>query len=187
MKTPLPPACPAALADLAHPPVCLFSPHAVRTAISKMASAITDTLADTRPLVLCVLHGGILLTGQLLPQLPFPLQLNTLHATRYCGNQQGQTLHWHTTPSCSLAKRHVLLVDDILDKGITLQALCDFCYEKGAKQVHTAVLADKKTQRHPQGLQQADFTALHVPDTFIIGHGMDYQEYGRNTLGIYTI
>ena len=101
-------------AELLHPA------SAVEAALDRMAAAITSRLGDRNPLLLGVMVGGVVPLGCLLPRLPFPLQVDYLHATRYRGDVRGGTLDWRAKPTTSLEGRVVLVVDDILDEGLTL-------------------------------------------------------------------
>src|SRR5512138_3837389 len=102
---------------------CLFTPDEVEAALNRMAAAITERLAGTDPVVLCVMHGGLIVTGRLLPRLNFPLESGYLHATRYGHEFCGSHLDWRVRPTEDLRGRTVLLVDDILDEGTTLAAI----------------------------------------------------------------
>lgn len=164
----------------------LYSAEEVDAAFARLAEEMTIHLSDKDPLVLCVMLGGIVPTGILLPQLSFPLQLDYVHATRYHSNPSGGQLHWVKKPGKHLVDRTILLVDDILDEGITLSAIKDDCLQAGAKAVYTAVLIDKILARE-KCLPRADFTGLTVPDRYIFGYGMDYLEYHRNCPGIYAL
>ena len=164
----------------------IYSSTEVEAAIEKMAEDITQALADKNPILLCLMIGGVVPTGKLLPLLNFPLQVEYVHATRYQGKTNGGALHWIRKPSLSLQDRHVLIVDDILDEGRTLAAMVEECKSNQAKTVQTAVLADKQLNRE-RSFKQADFTGLMVPNRYVFGYGMDYKEYLRNAPGIYAV
>jgi hypoxanthine phosphoribosyltransferase len=164
---------------------CLYAERDVVAAYDRLAAAITHSLADSNPLVIAVMVGGLIPAGQLLPRLDFPLQMDYLHATRYRGGTRGGELQWMVRPSHSLQDRVVLLIDDILDEGVTLAAICDACRAAGARQVYTAVLLNKLHARK-SGLE-ADFVGLDVGDRYVFGCGMDYKDYLRNVPGIYAI
>lgn len=166
---------------------CLYTQEQVDTALDTMAQTMAPTLKDTNPLVIAVLKGGMVTLGQLLVRLPFPLQVDYLHATRYQGGTAGGELHWRTKPTQPLKGRHLLIVDDILDGGITLKAIVDYCHKQEAKAVYTAVLADKTEGRSPEGLKKADFTGITLPNRYVVGYGMDCHEYWRNAPGIYAV
>ena len=163
----------------------LFNTEDVETAITSMAVAITTALSNSNPLVLPVMNGGLVIGGKLISQLDFPLQVDYIHATRYRGEISGSELHWLKKPE-NLTDRVVLLIDDILDEGITLAAIVEYCYAAGAAKVFTAVLAEKILEQD-KPIQHADFTGLHVPNRYVFGYGMDYHEYHRNLLGIYAV
>ncbi len=158
---------------------------AVEAAIDRLAERIANDLADRMPLVLCVMIGGVVAAGRLLPKLGFPLQLDYLHATRYRGGTSGGDLVWLARPRASLADRNVLIIDDILDEGYTLKGILDACWEQGAKDVRTAVLVRKQHDRCVPGVR-ADYVGLEVDDRYVFGSGMDYKGYLRNAPGIYA-
>ncbi|CAM4454929.1 MAG: Hypoxanthine-guanine phosphoribosyltransferase [Legionellaceae bacterium] len=166
---------------------CIFTKTQIEKALDEMAIEIHNTLSESNPVLLCVLKGGIVLAGNLLPRLDFPLELDCVHATRYQGATQGGELHWKVIPQVKLKDRTVLILDDILDGGITLQSIVDFCQEQGAKKTLTAVLLNKTATRMEGGLKTADFTALMVEDRFVFGYGLDYEEYLRNAPGIFEV
>lgn len=162
----------------------LHSEQAVEAALDSMAAAITAQLQHSNPLVLCVINGGIIATGKLLTRLPFPLTLDSIHASRYRNKTVGSELHWLFKPTTPLQDRTVLLVDDILDEGHTLNALVEYCQGQGAFAVYTAVLFDKQLP-HTKPLQ-ADFVGLPVANRYVFGYGMDYKGYLRNAAGVYA-
>ena len=159
---------------------------AVEQALARMAAEITADLSESLPLVLCAMIGGLVPTGRLLPMLGFPLELDYVHATRYRGATTGSGLVWQARPHAELADRTILLVDDILDEGYTLEALQGFCREQGARAVHTAVLVCKEHDRRAPGVH-ADYVGLTVDDRYVFGVGMDYHGVLRNVDGIYAV
>ncbi len=105
----------------------IYSSEELEAAIEEMGREITKVLADKNPIIICLMIGGIVPTGKLLPLLHFPLQVEYVHATRYQGETNGGALHWIRKPTLSLQNRHVLIVDDILDEGTTLTAIIKEC------------------------------------------------------------
>jgi len=164
---------------------CLFERAQVEMAIEKMADEITQAIANENPLVLCVMSGALIPAGILLTHLDFPLEIDYVHATRYRGATTGGEINWLVRPRTPVQGRTVLVVDDILDEGITLAAILKDLREQGAHRVLSAVLVDKLHDRK-EGLS-ADFVALEVPDRYVFGYGMDYKEYLRNAPGIYAV
>ena len=165
---------------------CLYSEQEVQAAFDRMAVRINVPLAGADPIVLCVMTGGIVLTGQLLPRLHFALQLDYVHATRYRRTTRGGALDWRVAQELPLRDRKVLVIDDILDEGFTLAAVVKHCTDAGAREVLSAVLISKIHDRRIAGCK-ADFIGLEVPDRYIFGFGMDYKGYLRNAPGIFAV
>lgn len=165
----------------------LHSNEQIDKAIDVMAKKITEELKDLNPVILCVMIGGVVLTGQLLTRLDCHLQVDYIHATRYQDKTVGSKLVWLHEPRIDLTNRAVLVVDDILDGGITLSEIIKFCKSKGARMVKSAVLVDKITERLEGGLATADYTGIRVENRYVYGYGMDYKGYLRNAPGIYAV
>ncbi|HEC17754.1 MAG TPA: hypoxanthine-guanine phosphoribosyltransferase [Gammaproteobacteria bacterium] len=164
---------------------CLFTQAQVKAALDEMAEKISAKHHDNNPLVLCVMNGGLIVTGELLLRLDFPLQQDYLHATRYRGATRGGELHWLAEPRHNLKDRHVLVIDDILDEGYTLAAIAEHCRQGGAASVETVVLVEKRHDRK-EG-HRADYIGLEVEDRYLFGYGMDYKGYLRNAAGIFAV
>lgn len=163
---------------------CLYRAPDVEQALDRMAAGITQRLASHNPLLVCVMTGGVVPFGKLLPRLQFPLQIDYVHATRYANQLTGGELHWQVGPSQPPKGRMVLLVDDILDEGTTLAAIEARYRREGAAEVCKAVLAVKDRRRKHD--VAVEFVGLNVPDRYVFGYGMDYKGYLRNAPGIYA-
>jgi hypoxanthine phosphoribosyltransferase len=164
---------------------CLFDTHAVARAVDQLAVRLAVRLDGTHPIVMCVMNGGVILTAELLLRLHFPLEVSYVHATRYRDATRGALLEWRAPPSVDVTGRTVLLVDDVLDEGHTLEAVVAKLRESHAATIVTAVLVDKDIGRpRPVCVDEA---ALHCPDRFLFGHGMDYRGHWRNLAGIYAL
>jgi hypoxanthine phosphoribosyltransferase len=164
---------------------CLHDGSRVEAALDDMAAAITRRLAGTNPLAVCLMNGGTVPFGKLLTRLQFPLQVDYVHATRYGARIKGGELQWLAGPFVSARGRTVLLVDDILDAGITLAAIEARYRADGAAQVFKAVLTRKDRPREVS--IDVDFVGLDIPDRYVFGYGMDYKGYWRNAPGIYAV
>lgn len=159
----------------------------VDAAISKMAADITANLEDKDPVVFAVMNGGLVIAGQLLTRLNFPLTASYLHATRYRNSTSGNELEWKVPPMVDFKDRPVLVVDDILDEGHTLAEVMDYLKAAGAASVQCAVLVDKMHDRKARPDLQADFVGIEIEDRYIFGYGMDYKGYWRNAPGIFAV
>lgn len=158
---------------------------AVSDAVVRVASAINAALAHDHPLVIVVLRGAVVFAGQLLPQLTFPLDLDSIDATRYDNTTRGGEITFRALPVTEVAGRSVLLIDDILDQGITLKAIRDKLLAMGARKIMIAVFADKQTGRTKP--LAADFIGVTLPNRYVFGYGMDVHGYWRNLPSIYAL
>ena len=140
---------------------CLYSQADVESALDRMADAITEQLAQVNPILMCIMHGGLIVTGKLAARLPFVLQLDYLHATRYRNRTSGTDLQWKSRPTLDLENRVVVLVDDILDEGETLFQVREYCFDQGCKDVLAAVLINKQHDRKLAPIT-ADFVGLQA-------------------------
>lgn len=163
---------------------CLYTPAKVEKALVKLAQKINQALQGKNPLVLCVMNGGVVPVGQLLPHLSFPMNLDYIHVTRYAGGTVGGELQWLVTPRTSLKDRVVLIIDDIFDEGETIKAIINDCKKANAQQVYSAVLVNKV--RDGKADVKVDFIGLEVEDRYVFGYGMDYKGYLRNAPGIFA-
>lgn len=168
-----------ASAELIHPA------DTVLDAVKRVAVEITAALADANPVMLCVMSGGVPFAGHLMTMLQFPLDFDYLHVTRYGQDTAGGALSWRAAPWVSVKGRTVLVVDDILDEGVTLAAVRDRLLQQGAARVLMAVVADKENGKVKP--IAADFVALSVPDRFVFGFGMDACGAWRNLPAIYAM
>ena len=164
----------------------LITETEVNKAIDRVAKEIASTLNNEVPIILCVMKGGLMFTSALLQRITSPLILDYVHVDRYRNKIQGSSIHWHKEPDASLVDQTVIIVDDILDEGYTLQELVAYCQAKGAKTVLSAVLLKKKLRRTPTNVVP-DFIGLEVTDRYVFGWGMDYKSYLRNQTSIYAI
>lgn len=164
----------------------LCSESEVQQALDELALAISGRLEGAFPLLMCVLNGGIMPTVWLSMRLNFPLQIGYLHATRYRGETSGGNLVWVVPPSIDVAGRCVLVIDDVFDEGYTLAEVSQELGRRGAAQVLTAVLVNKRHERKVPGFM-ADFVGLEVEDRYLFGCGMDYHEMMRNLPAIYAL
>jgi hypoxanthine phosphoribosyltransferase len=112
------------------------------------------------------------------------LRLSYVHATRYREGTRGGTLEWKYRPTEAIRGEHVLVVDDIFDAGVTLEAIVKACCADGAASVTSAVLVEKMRQRKCD--YRPDVVGLTAPDRYLMGYGLDYKSYFRNADGIYA-
>ena len=163
----------------------LFDANDVSAAVARIAGDIAAQLKDEFPVVLSVMGGAVVFAGQLLPQLRFPLEFGAIEVTRYNNDIQGREITWRLPPRDNVRGRTVLVLDDILDEGITLAAIHKRLMEMGARKVYSAVFANKDLG-HAKPIT-ADFVGVTVPNRYVFGFGMDAYGLWRNLPGIYAL
>jgi hypoxanthine phosphoribosyltransferase len=150
----------------------------VQAALERLAAEIQQRFAGAYPLVLAVMGGAVVFAGQLLPRLRFPLDFDYIHASRYGSATRGAQIEWRVTPPSAVKGRTVLVLDDILDGGVTMAAIRERLLELGAKSFHCAVLVEKKLKVEKP--IKADFVGLQIADRFVFGCGLDAKGFWRN-------
>ena len=165
---------------------CLLSSDEVHRGIAVLAQSMSRDLAEKNPVIICVMNGGLNFCAALLSHFSFPLQVDHLHLSRYRGALSGSHVQWLSKPSLNLKNRVVVLLDDILDQGLSLQAASDYCQQQGASEIFSAVLVKKNLENNTQAFK-ADFVAFECEDRYLFGFGMDYKNYLRNAPGIYAL
>jgi len=163
----------------------LYSEIEIKNAIQDIASQINKTIEAHEIYVLCVMNGALIFAGQLLPQLEKTIQYNYIHATRYDNSTTGGSIRWLLKPPEEIEGKTVLILDDILDEGITLNEIASTCRTMNAKEIYTAVLFDKEIKKEKSYFP--NFIGLKVPDQFVFGFGLDCKGLGRNLPHLYAL
>ena len=161
------------------------SPEEVAIAVKRVAQEVRARLFDEFPVVLSVMGGAAVFTGNLLPLLDFPLEFSAIEVTRYANQTEGREITWTLAPRDNVKGRTVLVLDDILDEGITLAAIRTKLVAMGAKGVLSAVFCDKDLGRTKP--IEADFVGVRVPNRYVFGFGMDAYGLWRNLPAVYAL
>ena len=164
----------------------LFPAADVDAAIADLASQVEEVCADEFPLVLCVLNGGLYLTGQLLRHWEFPLTLDYVHATRYRLKTLGKDVLWKAYPQNEIRDRNVIIIDDIFDQGYTLEEVKSYCQKHGAKKC-TSVFLIRKSYDQKKADVEPDHVGLECGDCYVYGAGMDLNGHFRNLSSIFAL
>jgi hypoxanthine phosphoribosyltransferase len=168
-------------------PVC--DEASVKEAVARVARTLNERYDNPDeaafPLVLGVMGGAVVFTGQLLTQLSFPLEFDYIHVSRYGDDDKGGEVVWKVIPRSNVAGRTVIVLDDILDEGETLAHVKQRLLDMGAKEVVLCVFADKDLGRAKP--VQADIVGVSIPNKFVVGFGMDAYGYWRNLPGLWAI
>jgi hypoxanthine phosphoribosyltransferase len=148
---------------------------------------VSEKILKKEIVVLCVMNGGMIFCAHLLPLLNFPLQFDVLQVSRYGDKDVGSVLRWIKVPTVELLNKHILIVDDLIDEGVSLTEVFNYCDSKSPASIKVAVLLSKETTRRVVETIIPNYIGLSIPDKFIFGFGIDYKNYHRNLLDIYTV
>lgn len=164
----------------------LAAPAAVDAAVVSVANAINEVFEDkeARPLALVIMRGGLIFAGHLLPLLRFPVDIDYVDATRYGATTRGGELNWRAVIP-DVTGRVVLLIDDILDEGLTLAAVRKKLLDAGANEVLIVVFAEKDLPNAKP--VKADFVGIKLPNRYVFGFGMDVRGLWRNLPAVYAL
>ena len=159
----------------------IYSPEQVQKTIVELASELNRDFGSpdqTPPLVMSVMGGAAIFTGQLLPHLTFPLEFDFIHVSRYGNDEHGGEFIWKVIPRQNVINRIVIVLDDILDEGQTLLHVREKLLDMGAARVVLVAFAEKNTGATKP--VKADYIGLTGPGQFVIGFGMDIEGFWRN-------
>ncbi len=156
----------------------LYTAEQIQTAVHETAARIEAHFGSEEPVIaLCLLNGAIWFAADLLRNLPVNFELQTIRLSSYEGTESTGKLNWHNAlPDCR--GKRVLVIDDVLDTGLTMKAVCDELRAGGATDVASVVAINKEGRRNVA--YEADFSALHCGDFFLVGYGLDYNGKYRN-------
>jgi len=157
----------------------LYQESTILSRLDEMARAITSDYRDKELTVVAILNGSFIFVADLLRRVPLPLQVDCLSVSSYHGTKTTGEVNFRQTQLPNVAGRHVLLLDDILDSGLTLAAVkAKFLTEGDPASVRACVLLRKNVARSSP--VDADYIGFDIPDEFVVGYGLDYNERYRN-------
>jgi hypoxanthine phosphoribosyltransferase len=158
----------------------LFHAATIQARIDELAEQITEHYRGKELTVVAVLTGALIFTADLLRRIPLPLKLDCISVASYHGGTETSgEVKFDQLSLPDIEGRHVLVIDDILDSGLTMEAITRrFREECGPLSVRACVLLSKRRERRAD--VEADYTGFEIEDEFVVGYGMDYQERYRN-------
>lgn len=163
----------------------LYTAAQIRTRVDDLAAAISRDLRERDLVALVVLKGALHFGSDLLRALTIPAAIDFVQARSYNGTASNGTVTMLARPTQDLRGKHVLIVEDILDTGVTARALLDFVSGQGAAEVRFCALFNKPARRKQP--VTADYTGFTVDDVFLVGYGMDFEERFRELPDVYVM
>lgn len=176
------------MADMPHPDIgeVLFSEAEMLNRIAAIGAAVTRDYAGKELTVVAILNGSLLFAADLLRRVNLPLQVDAWSVSSYHGTESSGTIRFRQSQLADLHGRHVLIVDDILDTGLTLKAVRAHVESQGPLSTKLCVMLKKIRATAPA--TEADYVGFEIPDKFVVGYGLDYNENYRNLpyIGVLT-
>ncbi len=165
----------------------LFHASTIQSRIDELALDITKSYEGKDLTVVAVLNGALIFMADLLRRIPLPLKLDCISVSSYHGGTESSGhVVFDRISKPDITGRHVLIVDDILDSGRTLHAICEkLRTETQPESISICVLLRKKKERAE--FVEANYVGFDIENEFVIGYGLDYQERYRNLPFIATL
>ena len=163
----------------------LVAEEDIRRRVDELGKEITREYAGKQPIAVCELSGAIPFYAELIRRIDLPVTVDTITVSSYGSGTVSGKLKVITDMRTSVEGRDVLVVDDISDSGRTSVALIEMLKERGAKSVRTCALLDKPSRRVVD--IKGDYVGFAIPDEFVVGYGLDWNEKFRNLPHVYTL
>ena len=158
----------------------LISSEQIQNRIQELGKELLRDYADKTPVFVGVLKGVVVFYADMIRAFDAPCQLDFMWVSSYHGTQSTGSMIVRKDVSENLAGRHVVVLEDILDTGRSLQFVCEHLRAKGVASLKICTLLDKPEGRLPDINIQADYVGFTVPNEFVVGYGLDYNELYRN-------
>lgn len=157
----------------------LFDEATIHRRLDELAMRISEDYRDRELTVVAILNGSLILMADLLRRIPLPLKLDCLSVASYHGGTKSVgDLVFRQVSLPEVAGRHILILDDILDSGVTLATIREKLETAGPLSVRICVLLEKKRTR--TRAVEPDYVGFEIADEFVVGYGLDYLERYRN-------
>ncbi len=157
----------------------LFTEKQIAARVEALGMALTEEYRDKKPVMVCVLKGATFFYIDLCRQMNCAIDMDFISVSSYgAGSKSSGVVKLIKDLDTDITGRHVVLVEDIIDSGLTLSYLKDFFGARRPASIRTISFLDK-TARHPNDLK-TDYCGFEIPDEFVVGYGLDYANYYRN-------
>ena len=156
----------------------LISEAEIEAAVARIARQITDDYRDKDPIFVGVLKGCFIFMADLMRHVEVPCAMDFVAVSSYSGTSSTGAVKINKDLGQDIEGRHVIIVEDILDSGVTLSYLKHYLMGRNPASIRIATLLDKPSRRKAEVF--ADYSCFEVPDAFVVGYGLDYNERYRN-------
>ena len=158
----------------------LLSEEAIRRRVEEMGKLLTEEYAGKDPVVVGVLKGVVVFYSDMIRQIKVPCQMDFMWLSSYSGTNSTGELIVRRDVSVDIKDRHVLILEDIYDTGTSLDFTYRHLMAKGPASLKICTLLDKPERRKPGITLKPDYVGFTIPNEFVVGYGLDYNEGYRN-------
>ena len=163
----------------------LYTKDEIQATVKKLAAEIRQDYLGKQPILIGVLKGSFMFLADLIRLLDFPLEVEFIRLSSYSGRESSGKIKLVQGVQSIIRGRHVLVIEDIIDTGLTTAFVLDYLGKKKPASLKVCALTDKPSRR--QTPVNIDYRGLTVPNKFIVGYGMDWDERFRNLPDIYVV
>ena len=158
----------------------LLSEEQIRQRVAEMGEELTREYADKNPVIVGVLKGVVVFYADMIRQIKTPCEMDFMVLSSYSGTNSTGTTVVKKDLSVDIKDRHVLILEDIFDTGNSLNFTVQTLLERKPASLKICTLLDKPERRRPDITLKADYVGFTIPNAFVVGYGLDYNEYYRN-------
>ena len=158
----------------------LLTQEQIQNRIRELGEVLTAEYAGKNPVVIGVLKGVVVFYADMIRQINVPCQMDFMWITSYEGTDSTGKMNMKKDLSVDIKGRHVLILEDIFDTGNSLNFTVNHLMKKEPASLKVCTLLDKPSRRNPEITLQADYVGFEIPNSFVVGYGLDYNEYYRN-------
>jgi hypoxanthine phosphoribosyltransferase len=157
----------------------LITEEQIDAKVKELGRILSKDYEHKNPLVICVLKGSFVFTGDLVKRITIPVEIDFISLSSYgSGTESSGKVRVMKDLDVSVEGRHVIVVEDIIDSGLTMSYFTDVLKRRDAASVKVVTLLDKPDRRKTE--MHADYSGFAIPDAFVVGYGLDYGEKYRN-------
>ena len=158
----------------------LLTEEQIQNRIKELGEILTAEYAGKNPVVVGVLKGVVVFYADMIREIKVPCQMDFMWISSYAGTHSTGNMMVRQDLSADIKDRHVLILEDIFDTGNSLEFTVKHLLSRGPASVKVCTLLDKPERRNPRITLQADYVGFTVPNQFVVGYGLDYNEQYRN-------
>ena len=158
----------------------LFSEDQIQERVRQLGEMLTADYADKNPIVIGILKGVVVFFSDMIKRIDTPCQIDFMWLSSYAGSESTGNIEVRRDIATDIKGRHVLILEDILDTGNSLSFAVQHLLAKEPASLKICTLLDKPSRRKPGITLKADYVGFEIPNAFVVGYGLDYNEYYRN-------